>query len=122
MHIIKRDCPKGCAKGFLSFEVHQREHNGRPTYLDFELAFKGCVCPLTLELIEQAGRAACEEVAAGIGEGECSECLCDETRVEPCAKCRRTIHESWHASGLWWIRREECHAECPGRATHPMPA
>lgn len=42
---------------------------------------------------------------------ECPICKNDE---EPCAKCRRQIHESWHAIGCWWIRPEECHPGCPG--------
>ena len=42
---------------------------------------------------------------------ECPICKDDE---EPCAKCRRQIHESWHAIGCWWIRPEECHPGCPG--------
>lgn len=41
-----------------------------------------------------------------------SDCKCyDED--EPCGKCRRDIHQSWHAKGVWWIRPEDCDSSCP---------
>jgi hypothetical protein len=43
----------------------------------------------------------------------CASEGCDP-RVEPCPACRRKIHESWHEQGMYWIRANECHPECPG--------
>lgn len=43
----------------------------------------------------------------------CEVCRdCDE----PCAKCRKEIHQGWHRNGMWWIRIEECDESCPGWA------
>lgn len=46
----------------------------------------------------------------------CLECeaRAEQGYEEPCAACRREIHEGWHKAGLWWIRQEECHPGCPG--------
>lgn len=35
---------------------------------------------------------------------------------EPCAKCRKAIHQAWHKAGWWWVRQEECDETCPGKA------
>ena len=40
-----------------------------------------------------------------------SECCRDDE--QPCAACRKAIHQSWHQQGLWWIRQEECDESCP---------
>ena len=72
--------------------------------------------------------------ASGLGENwycvleenicDCPECSRRELDgIEgPCAACRRRIHESWHAKGLWWIRPEECHPGCPGRKPESVTA
>lgn len=44
-------------------------------------------------------------------QDDCADC---KDAVEPCAYHARMIHESWHEAGLFWIRREECHENCPG--------
>jgi hypothetical protein len=49
---------------------------------------------------------------------ECAEC---EQLEDACPACARRIHEGWHEAGLWWVRAEECHPGCPGRAEHPVP-
>lgn len=41
------------------------------------------------------------------------ECDCEHA-TEPCARCKKEIHQSWHVAGLWWIRVEECDSICPG--------
>jgi hypothetical protein len=41
---------------------------------------------------------------------ECPICADAE---EPCEACRKRIHQSWHAAGMWWIRFEECDETCP---------
>lgn len=51
---------------------------------------------------------------------DCPKCGEDTDADAPCAECRREIHESWHKQGLWWIRLEECHPECPGNKEHPI--
>lgn len=43
---------------------------------------------------------------------ECEEC---EQGEDACPKHATLIHESWHATGMWWVRFEMCHPECPGR-------
>lgn len=47
---------------------------------------------------------------------ECAKCAELE---DACPECARKIHESWHEQGMWWIRAEECHDNCPGRL-HPI--
>jgi hypothetical protein len=49
------------------------------------------------------------------------ECQACAESNRPCADCRRKIHESYHAVGLWWIRQEECHPDCPGLLPRPKP-
>lgn len=46
---------------------------------------------------------------------DCPKCGPDTDAEEPCAECRRHIHESWHLVGWGFVRWEECHADCPGR-------
>lgn len=41
---------------------------------------------------------------------------CDVLENPPCEKHRKVIHQSWHASGMWWIWQEYCSPECPGLA------
>lgn len=53
---------------------------------------------------------------AGYAADECEVC---RDADEPCADCRRAIHESWHEAGMWWIRAEECHMGCPGNPMNP---
>jgi hypothetical protein len=49
-------------------------------------------------------------------EEECQEC---EISVEPCAKHRKAIHQSWHERGMGWIRAEECDETCPAHQVAP---
>jgi len=44
-----------------------------------------------------------------MSEEECTVCKYWD---HPCEECRKAIHQSWHAAGLWWIRSEECDADC----------
>jgi len=49
--------------------------------------------------------------------------MCDcENEEEPCAICRREIHEAWHEQGFWWIRTEECTPNCQQYANGEMLA
>jgi hypothetical protein len=45
----------------------------------------------------------------------CDNCEVCKNEAIPCETCRRRIHEEWHKLGMWWVRAEECHVECPGR-------
>jgi hypothetical protein len=46
--------------------------------------------------------------------GADDDCPACADREDACPSCARKIHESWHKAGLWWIRMEECHPDCPG--------
>lgn len=45
---------------------------------------------------------------------DCPKCGDNTDATGPCADCRRKIHEGWHLQGMYWIRPEECHEQCPG--------
>lgn len=42
----------------------------------------------------------------------CEKCI---ERVTPCDKCRKRIHETWHANGMPYLWRSYCSDKCPGR-------
>jgi hypothetical protein len=55
---------------------------------------------------------------------DCPHCGEHTDATDACARCRREIHESWHKAGFGWVRREECHENCPGltrQAATPPP-
>jgi hypothetical protein len=51
-----------------------------------------------------------------LDEPDCPEC---EELDDACPKCALEIHESWHEQGMFWIRAELCHPNCPGLKETP---